>query len=74
MGLSKGYRRVVSGQGHAGLSVAARAITAGFDVVDFDVEEGRIAQVAAGESHPEVRPTPLRIGLRATVALFREAH
>jgi UDP-N-acetyl-D-mannosaminuronate dehydrogenase len=65
---------MVFGQGYAGPSVAVRAITAGFDVVDFDVSEGRIAQVAAGESHPEVRPTPLRIGLRATVSLFREAH
>jgi UDP-N-acetyl-D-mannosaminuronate dehydrogenase len=65
---------MVLGQGYSGPSVAVRAVTAGIDVVDFDVDEGRIAQVVAGKSHPEVRLAPLRIGLRAIVPLFREAH
>jgi UDP-N-acetyl-D-glucosamine dehydrogenase len=46
-------RLVVVGQGYTGLPVAMRAVEAGFDVVGFDTDEGRIKRLAAGESHVE---------------------
>ena len=53
VGTPKGDRLVVVGQGYAGLPVAIRAVEAGFDVVGFDVDVGRIKRLAAGESHVE---------------------
>ena len=46
-------RLVVVGQGYAGLPVAIRAVEAGFDVIGFDVDVGRIKRLAAGESQVE---------------------
>jgi UDP-N-acetyl-D-glucosamine dehydrogenase len=53
VGTPKGDRVVVVGQGYAGLPVAMRAVEAGFDVIGFDVDVGRIKRLAAGESHVE---------------------
>jgi UDP-N-acetyl-D-glucosamine dehydrogenase len=43
-------RVVIIGQGYVGLPVAMRAVTAGFDVVGFDVDERRVKRLAAGDS------------------------
>jgi UDP-N-acetyl-D-glucosamine dehydrogenase len=53
VGTPEGDRLVVVGQGYAGLPVAMRAVEAGFDVIGFDVDVGRIKRLAAGESHVE---------------------
>jgi UDP-N-acetyl-D-glucosamine dehydrogenase len=53
VGTPKRDRLVVVGQGYAGLPVAIRAVEAGFDVIGFDVDIGRIKRLAAGESHVE---------------------
>jgi UDP-N-acetyl-D-glucosamine dehydrogenase len=44
---------VVVGQGYVGLPVAMRAVEVGFDVVGFDVDQDKVKQLAAGESHVE---------------------
>jgi UDP-N-acetyl-D-glucosamine dehydrogenase len=43
----------VVGQGYVGLPVAVRAVEVGFDVVGFDVDQDKVKQLAAGESHVE---------------------
>jgi UDP-N-acetyl-D-glucosamine dehydrogenase len=53
VGVPKADRLVVVGQGYAGLPVAMQAVEAGFDVVGFDIDVGRIKRLAAGESHVE---------------------
>ncbi|MEI8000170.1 MAG: nucleotide sugar dehydrogenase [Actinomycetes bacterium] len=42
---------VVVGQGYVGLPLAMRASEVGYDVVGFDVDTGRIAHLAAGDSY-----------------------
>jgi UDP-N-acetyl-D-glucosamine dehydrogenase len=44
-------RVVVLGQGYVGLPIALRAVEAGFDVVGFDVDLGRIDQLQSGRSY-----------------------
>lgn len=44
-------RVVVIGQGYVGLPVAMRAVLVGLDVVGIDVDERRVAQLAAGDSY-----------------------
>jgi UDP-N-acetyl-D-glucosamine dehydrogenase len=44
---------VMVGQGYVGLPVAVRAVEAGFDVVGFDVDAGRVKALLAGESPVE---------------------
>jgi UDP-N-acetyl-D-glucosamine dehydrogenase len=46
-------RLVVVGQGYVGLPLALRAVEAGFDVVGFDLDGGRVKQLAAGSSYVE---------------------
>ncbi|NJP65757.1 nucleotide sugar dehydrogenase [Streptomyces spiramenti] len=46
-------RVVVAGQGYVGLSLAVRAAEAGHRVVGFDVDEGRVGQLALGSSYVE---------------------
>ncbi len=46
-------RLVVIGQGYVGLPVAAAAAERGYDVVGFDVDEARVARIAAGDSPVE---------------------
>ena len=46
-------RLVVVGQGYVGLPLALRGVEAGFDVVGFDVDAGRVKQLAAGNSYVE---------------------
>ncbi len=43
-------RVAILGQGYVGLPVSARAVAVGFDVVGFDVDAGRVAALARGES------------------------
>jgi UDP-N-acetyl-D-mannosaminuronic acid dehydrogenase/UDP-N-acetyl-D-glucosamine dehydrogenase len=43
-------RVVILGQGYVGLPVAMRAVEVGFDVIGFDVDEQRVAALAAGRS------------------------
>ena len=50
---SAGPRLVVVGQGYVGMPLAIAAAEAGYDVVGFDVDAGRIKQLAAGESYVE---------------------
>jgi UDP-N-acetyl-D-glucosamine dehydrogenase len=46
-------RLVVVGQGYVGLPLAMRAVDAGYDVVGFDVDAGRVKRLNAGESYIE---------------------
>ena len=46
-------RVVVVGQGYVGLPLAMRAVEVGYDVVGYDVDEGRVKRLAAGESYVE---------------------
>lgn len=46
-------RVVVVGQGYVGLPLAVRAVEQGHDVVGFDLDQDRIAQLAAGTSYIE---------------------
>ncbi|MYW04431.1 nucleotide sugar dehydrogenase [Streptomyces sp. SID3343] len=46
-------RVVIAGQGYVGLPLAVRAAQVGHDVVGYDVDEGRIKRLAAGESYVE---------------------
>lgn len=46
-----GTRVVVLGQGYVGLPLAMRAVEVGHDVVGFDVDGGRVARLAAGDSY-----------------------
>ena len=43
-------RSAILGQGYVGLPVSARAVSVGFDVVGFDLDAGRVAALARGES------------------------
>jgi UDP-N-acetyl-D-glucosamine dehydrogenase len=49
----RGRRVAVLGQGYVGLPLAVRAVEAGHDVVGFDVDKGRIDQLAEGVSFIE---------------------
>ncbi len=44
---------VVVGQGYVGLPLAIRAVEAGFAVVGFDLDQGRVKRLSAGESYVE---------------------
>jgi UDP-N-acetyl-D-glucosamine dehydrogenase len=44
---------VVVGQGYVGLPLAIRAVDVGYDVAGFDVDEGRVKRLVAGESFVE---------------------
>jgi len=46
-------RVVVIGQGYVGLPVAVRAVEAGYDVIGLELNEARVAGLAAGHSHVE---------------------
>ncbi len=50
-------RVVVVGQGYVGLPVAMRAVAVGHDVVGFDLDEGRVKRLQAGESLVEDVPS-----------------
>ena len=45
-----GTRVVVVGQGYVGLPLAIRAVTAGYDVVGYDLDPERVKRLQAGES------------------------
>ena len=47
------HKVIVIGQGYVGLPVAVRAAEAGFEVIGFDVDAGRVKRLAAGESFIE---------------------
>jgi UDP-N-acetyl-D-glucosamine dehydrogenase len=49
-------RLAVVGQGYVGLPIAMRAVDAGFSVVGVDIDDWRIAALAAGESYVEDVP------------------
>lgn len=50
--LGVGVVRVcVVGQGYVGLPLAMRAVEVGHVVVGYDVDEGRVKRLAAGESY-----------------------
>jgi UDP-N-acetyl-D-glucosamine dehydrogenase len=61
-------RVVVIGQGYVGLPLAVRAVEQGYDVVGYDLDEGRIAQLATGSSFIEDIPDER---LQATLATGR---
>jgi UDP-N-acetyl-D-glucosamine dehydrogenase len=44
---------IVVGQGYVGLPLAMRAVEAGYDVIGYDVDAGRIEALAAGRSYVE---------------------
>ena len=46
-------RVVVVGQGYVGLPLAMRAVEVGHQVVGYEVDEGRVKRLAAGESYVE---------------------
>lgn len=48
---------IVIGQGYVGLPVAVRAAEAGFDVIGYDLDEGKVKRLADGDSFVEDIPT-----------------
>ncbi|MGC0422593.1 nucleotide sugar dehydrogenase [Embleya sp. AB8] len=50
-------RVVIAGQGYVGLPLAVRAAQVGHDVVGYDVDQGRVKRLAAGESYVEDIPS-----------------
>ncbi|HUP71262.1 MAG TPA: nucleotide sugar dehydrogenase [Acidimicrobiales bacterium] len=50
-------RVVVVGQGYVGLPLAIRAVEVGHEVVGFEIDDGRIKLLAAGESYVEDIPS-----------------
>ncbi|MYS80077.1 nucleotide sugar dehydrogenase [Embleya scabrispora] len=50
-------RVVIAGQGYVGLPLAVRAAQVGHEVVGYDVDEGRVKRLAAGESYVEDIPS-----------------
>lgn len=46
-----GQRVVVVGQGYVGLPVAIRSVAAGYDVIGFDLDVGKIEGLQAGTTH-----------------------
>ncbi len=50
---SSAQRCVVIGQGYVGLPVAVRAALGGYEVVGFEVNDGKVAALNAGTSHVE---------------------
>jgi UDP-N-acetyl-D-glucosamine dehydrogenase len=56
MDVSQQTRVVVVGQGYVGLPLAMRAVEVGYHVVGYDVDEGRVKSLAAGESYVEDVP------------------
>ncbi|MDQ3575346.1 MAG: nucleotide sugar dehydrogenase [Actinomycetota bacterium] len=48
-----GAKVVVVGQGYVGLPLAMRAVNVGYQVVGYDVDEGRVKRLAAGQSFVE---------------------
>lgn len=59
-------RVVVLGQGYVGLPLAMRAVDVGYDVVGYDVDDGRVKRLAAGESYVEdISAEQLHSALRA---------
>jgi len=50
-------RVVVAGQGYVGLPLALRAVEAGFSVVGYDPDEGRVKRLDAAESYVEDVPS-----------------
>ena len=63
-------RVVVVGQGYVGLPVAVTAAERGFDVVGFDVDEGRIGRISAGDS-PVEDITDARLGAVLDAGTYR---
>ena len=55
--MTKATRVAVIGQGYVGLPVAVRAAQVGHSVVGFDVDEGRVKRLAAGQSFVEDVPS-----------------
>ncbi len=59
-------RLVVVGQGYVGLPLAMRAVEVGFDVIGLEIDETRVARLAAGDSYIEdIDNTTLRAALDA---------
>jgi UDP-N-acetyl-D-glucosamine dehydrogenase len=48
---------VIVGQGYVGLAIAMRAVEVGHRVVGFDIDEGRLKRLAAGDSYVEDVPS-----------------
>jgi len=48
-----GDRVIIVGQGYVGLPLAVRSVEQGHDVVGFDLDQGRIDQLASGSSYVE---------------------
>src|SRR5688572_11012079 len=57
MATQRSTRVVVVGQGYVGLPLAMRAVEVGYDVVGFDVDEGRVKRLLVGESYVEDIPS-----------------
>ncbi|MGW5002496.1 nucleotide sugar dehydrogenase [Streptomyces hydrogenans] len=64
---------VVAGQGYVGLPLAIRAAEAGHRVVGYDVDEGRVARLNAGESYVEDVPSAQLRAVLDTGAYFATA-
>ena len=63
-------RLVVMGQGYVGLPLAVRGVEAGYDVVGFDVDERKVARLAAGDS-PVEDITPERLAAALATGRYR---
>src|SRR5688572_11003969 len=64
--MSRSGRVVVIGQGYVGLPLAMRAVEVGYDVVGFEVDEGRATRLAAGDSYVGDIPSERLAGALAT--------
>ncbi len=53
---SKTTKVVVLGQGYVGLPLALRAVEAGYDVVGYDVDTGRVKRLQTADSYVEDAP------------------
>ncbi len=54
--MTRADKVVVLGQGYVGLPLALRAAQAGYDVVGYDTDPGRVKRLEAGESYVEDVP------------------
>lgn len=55
-GAQKARRVAVVGQGYVGLPLSLRAVEAGYDVVGYDVDQGRVERLQQADSYVEDAP------------------
>ena len=69
-GQDQPQRLVVLGQGYVGLPLAVRGVEAGYDVVGYDVDAGKVGRLGAGDS-PVEDITDDRLGSALATGRYR---